>query len=91
MKADGYSKNIAKCLGVSRVTVRRYLADKPAALKFGPGLPDPGRVRCPMQAHPPPRDLRYQLNQKHNNPALKSGGLSIGDSPGPVLQHRLVA
>jgi hypothetical protein len=48
---------------------------------FGPGLLDPGRVRCPMQAHPRPRDLRHQLNPKQNNPALKPGGLSIGDSP----------
>ena len=34
-----------------------------------------------MQAHPPPRGLRDQLNSVQNNPTLKSGGLSNGDSP----------
>src|SRR5262249_19244193 len=28
---------------------------------FSAGLPDPGRVRCPMQPHPSPRGLRDQL------------------------------
>jgi deoxycytidylate deaminase len=34
-----------------------------------------------MQAHPPPRGLRNQLNPDQTNPTLKPGGLSIGDSP----------
>jgi hypothetical protein len=34
-----------------------------------------------MQAHPHPGGLRYQLNPDQNNPTLKPGGLSNGDSP----------
>jgi hypothetical protein len=37
---------------------------------FGPGLPNTGRVRCPMQLHPLPRGLRDQLNPNNNNLAL---------------------
>jgi hypothetical protein len=54
---------------------------QPPTPAFGPGLPNTGRVRCPMQPHPLPRGLRDQLNPNNNNLALNPGGLSIGDSP----------
>ena len=50
---------------------------------FGLGLPDAGRVRCGVQAYPHPGGLRDLLNPKRNNPTLKPGGLSNGDSPQP--------
>ncbi len=54
---------------------------QPPAPPLGAGLPHSGRVRCGMQAHPTPGDLRDQLNPDENNPTLNPGGLSIGDSP----------
>jgi Integrase core domain len=38
--------------------------------RHGPGLPNAGRVRCGLQAHPHPGRLRDQLNPKPNNPTL---------------------
>ena len=61
---------------------------QPPAPAFGPGLPNTGRVRCPMQAHPLPRGLRDQLNPNNNNLALTPGGLSIGDSPAGTSRPR---
>jgi putative transposase len=54
---------------------------QPSTPTLGAGLPHAGRVRCGMQAHPHPGGLRYQLNPDQNNPTLKPGGLSNGDSP----------
>ena len=54
---------------------------QPPTPAFSPGLPNTGRVRCPMQPHPLPRGLRDQLNPNNNNLALEPGGLNIGDSP----------
>ena len=39
---------------------------------FGPGLPNAGRVRCGVQAHPHPGGLRDQLNPDQT-PTLKPG------------------
>jgi hypothetical protein len=62
---------------------------QPPAPPLGAGLPHSGRVRCGMQAHPTPGDLRDQLNPEQQQPgsktALKPGGLSIGDSPPAIL------
>jgi putative transposase len=41
---------------------------QPPAPPLGAGLPHSGRVRCGMQAHPTPGDLRDQLNPEQNNP-----------------------
>jgi transposase InsO family protein len=41
---------------------------QPPPPPFSPGLPDAGRVRCGMQAHPPPGGLRDQLNPEQNSP-----------------------
>jgi transposase InsO family protein len=40
---------------------------------FGPGLPNAGRVRCGVQAHPHPGGLRDQLNPELNKPDSNSG------------------
>jgi putative transposase len=37
---------------------------------LGPGLPNAGRVRCGVQAHPHPGRLRDELNPEQNNPTL---------------------
>jgi hypothetical protein len=39
---------------------------------FGPGLPNAGRVRCGVQAHPHPEGLRDQLNPQLNKPDSNS-------------------
>ncbi|MGA9677447.1 MAG: nuclear transport factor 2 family protein [Mycobacterium sp.] len=42
-----------------------------------------------MQAHPPPGRLPDQLNPNKDNPTLKPGGLSNGDSPeGDAVRRR---
>ena len=41
---------------------------QPPTPALGPGLPNTGRVRCPMQAHPLPRGLRDQLSVKRSDP-----------------------
>jgi hypothetical protein len=54
---------------------------QPAAPALGPGLPDPGRVRCGLHLHPPPGGLRDRLNTDHNDPdsitGVPSGSLSL--------------
>jgi len=67
----------------SSETSRRAQPQTPA---FGSGLPNAGRVRCPMQPHPIPRGLRDQLNPDNNNLALNPGGLSIRDTPPPGVR-----
>ena len=61
---------------------------QPPTPAFGPGLPNAGRVRCGMQAYPHPGGLRDLPKPKHNNPTLRPGGLSNGDSPFPLSRHR---
>ena len=55
------------------------------ASSLGAGLPDPGRVRCPMQPHPSPRGLRDQLNRYQTQPGSKTGWT---DYRGPVKTDR---
>ncbi len=46
---------------------------QPPTPALGPGLPNAGRVRCGMQAHPHPGRLRDQLNPEPKQPDSKSG------------------
>ena len=71
----------------SSETSRRAQPQTPA---FGSGLPNTGRVRCPMQPHPIPRGLRDQLNPDNNNLALKPGGLTIRDTPSDQTPRLLI-
>jgi hypothetical protein len=43
---------------------------QPPPPAFGPGLPNAGRVRCGVQAHPHPGHLRDQLNLEPDNQTL---------------------
>jgi len=57
---------------------------QPPAPAFPAGLPHTGRVRCGLHPHPPPGELRDQLNTDHTTPTLNPGGRVIGDWSTPL-------
>ena len=65
---------------------RRGLLTGSPAPAFVPGLPDPGRVRCPMQAHPPPGGLRDRLNPEHSNPTQTGWDSVTGNRQSVAVQ-----
>ncbi len=73
LRAECLNRNHWSTLLEARVVIGLQDRAQPAASSLGAGLPDPGRVRCPLQPHPPPRGLHHQLNLDRKQPGSISG------------------